>query len=104
VSVTEADDPPRIVLSGEIDIACAAALRSLGGRLASALAAGDRLPVDVADVTFLDSSGVGALIAVRNAAAARGGSVVLRNLSTSVRRLFELSGLIDSFVLETDAE
>jgi anti-anti-sigma factor len=90
------------VLTGEIDITCSPTLRSIGERLADALAAGDRLPVDVAEVTFIDSSGVGALVAVRNAASASGGSLVLRNLSQPVRRLLELSGLVSSFSIEED--
>lgn len=104
MSVTERVDPPGIELSGEIDITCAAALRSIGGRLAAALTDGEVLPVEVAEVTFLDSSGVGALIAVRNAAAANGGALVLRNVSQPVQRLLELSGLIDSFALDTSTE
>ena len=100
--VTESSDPPGIVLTGEIDITCSPTLRSIGERLADALAAGDRLPVDVAEVTFIDSSGVGALVAVRNAASASGGSLVLRNLSQPVRRLLELSGLVSSFSIEED--
>lgn len=102
--MTESYDPPGIVLVGEIDITCSAALRAVGGRLAGELVAGERLSIDVADVTFLDSSGVGALVAVRNAASAQGGSIVLKNLSTPVQRLLELTGMIDSFSFEADAE
>jgi anti-sigma B factor antagonist len=104
MTVTEIADPPGIVLAGEIDFGSAATLRTVGERLTGSLAAGGRLPVDVAEVTFLDSSGVGALIAVRNAAAASGGSVIIRNLSQPVRRMFELSGLMDTFPLELDPE
>lgn len=92
------------MLAGEIDFGSAAAIRSIGERLAGSLAEGAQLPVDVADVTFLDSSGVGALIAVRNAATASGGSVVIRNLSRPVQRIFELSGLIGSFSFDADTE
>ena len=100
--ITESRDPPGIVLAGEIDITCSPALRSVGVRLAGALDAGDCLSVDVADVTFIDSSGIGALVAVRNAAVDHGGSLVLRNLSQPVRRLLELSGLVSSFSIDDD--
>ncbi len=49
------------------------------------------LQVDLSAVTFLDSSGVGALVGLRNAALNKGGSLVLVSPQPPVRRVLELT-------------
>jgi anti-anti-sigma factor len=51
------------------------------------------LVVDVGDVTFLDASGVGALVEVADAMWAAGGAVALVNARPTVRRVLEVLGL-----------
>jgi anti-sigma B factor antagonist len=84
-----------LVISGELDVATATDLRSAGEQ---ALADGSpTLIVDLEAVTFLDSSGLGALIALRNASLAAERSFSLRRPSPRVNKVLELSGLTDVF-------
>ncbi len=92
------DTPPQLALSGEIDIATAEDLRLAGARCAEAVPAGEPLEIDMSAVSFIDSSGLGALVAIRRLADAAGHATVLVGLSPSIERLLELTGLRDSFV------
>lgn len=49
-----------------------------------------KLLIDLADVPFIDSSGMGAMISCHRTAAAAGGKVMLCCLSGQVRSAFEL--------------
>jgi anti-sigma B factor antagonist len=53
--------------------------------------------IDLADVTFIDSTGLGALIVARKAARERGGSVSLVSPPPVVRRLLGSTRLHDVF-------
>jgi anti-anti-sigma factor len=90
---------PHLVLSGEIDLAVAPRLEASGRELVATVAPG-RLELDLGDVTFIDSSGLGALIALRNVAREHGCTLVLVRVSPVVSRFFELAGLKDSFALQ----
>ena len=99
VPVVERSEPPQLLLSGEIDIASADGLRAAGARAIGSLGSAVRLDIDMSEVTFIDSSGLGALVSIRNAAEAAGRTVSLRINSPPIIRLFELTGLRDSFVI-----
>ncbi|HLH29410.1 MAG TPA: STAS domain-containing protein [Acidimicrobiales bacterium] len=51
--------------------------------------------LDLAGVSFMDSSGLGTLIRARNRLAAEGGSLSVQAVAPNVRRLFELTGLTE---------
>lgn len=59
-----------------------------------------RLVVDLADVSFMDSSGLRVLVVARNALDDRGAEMVIANVNDQLRRLFEISGLISAFTFE----
>ena len=66
----------------------------------TALAAGTsakRLVIDMSATSFLDSSGLGALVTMLNAANGRGIPMQLRDLSPQLRRLLEVTGLMSVF-------
>ncbi len=100
MAVIEQPEPPQLLLSGEIDIASTDELRAAGARAIESLGPGARLGIDMSEVTFIDSSGLGALVSIRNAAEAAGRTVWLRINSPAIVRLFELTGLRDSFVIQ----
>lgn len=77
---------------GELDMA---ATFNLESDLERQLAKGDvrRLVFDLAGLTFIDSAGLGALLAIRDRTQDLGIEMVLRNVSAPVRRIFDLSGL-----------
>lgn len=78
-----------VVLRGEVDMAVIAAFTAL---LDQAIVASPHLVLDMADVTFLDSSGL-RVIAMASLQVAGHGSVSVRNASRAVARVFELSGM-----------
>jgi anti-anti-sigma factor len=59
-----------------------------------------RLVVDLADVSFMDSSGLRVLVVARNALDDRGAEIVIADVNDQLRRLFEISGLISVFTFE----
>ncbi|MFF3327485.1 STAS domain-containing protein [Streptomyces sp. NPDC002889] len=80
------------VVVGEIDIEGASDLLHA---LTAALRAGGGLDLDLAGVTFCDSSGLHALLEVRSRALASGRTVALRNAGSQIRRLMEVTGTLE---------
>lgn len=68
------------------------------------LAAGQLLVVDLAGVSFCDSSGISALIAARNVAEAASAELALVAVPERLSRTFELTGLSDFFSTYPTAE
>lgn len=85
-------DVARVVISGELDSSSAPRLISMVHDLASPPVRG--IELDCEGVTFLDSSGVRALIVTRKAAAQMGVDLVLVQSSTPVTRVIEMTGLV----------
>jgi len=83
-----------LVLNGEIDMATAPALRHLADNLP--LRELQRLTVDMCDVGFMDSTGVGFLVAVRKRMAP-GSELTVVNPAPTVSRVLQITGL-DSIV------
>lgn len=83
-----------IRLAGEIDCTAAVGTRELLNR---AVAAWPSVTVDLSRVTFIDARGLGALMAVRRSAAARGTYLVLHRPHRAVQRLLELAQLETAF-------
>lgn len=84
-----------VAVEGEIDMATAPAL------LECLTAAGDTRPaqlvVDLADVTFLDSSGLNVLMRAHTLLAEAGTAVTVRNCCPQAARVLELTGVGDLF-------
>jgi anti-anti-sigma factor len=82
-------------VSGELDIVSAAQLRDAIARFAD----GHDGPVvlDVSDVPFIDSSGINALVGARHGLVGQGRGLELRGMTTNVRRVLELSGVVAHF-------
>jgi len=100
VSSTADLGPCRLIVQGEVDVASVPLLLDEAREL---LATGPfRLEVDLEAVTFIDSSGLGALVRVRNEAKEQGIAVTLANVSDSTQRLLQLSGLHHVFEIGLD--
>lgn len=83
-----------IVLAGELDIASAEAAR---GVLADALEhEPGSIVFEMAEVSFMDSSGIAVLVTAAN----RVPAVVLRNPRDLLRRTLEITGLTGTFTFE----
>ncbi|AWJ90182.1 anti-sigma factor antagonist [Azospirillum baldaniorum] len=82
----------RAVLSGRIDHAALPGLTPLLRRVAEARAL--TLRVDLGRVEFLDSCGIGILLALRNAVLDCGGAIAFENHPPRIRRVLERSRII----------
>ena len=87
------DGRPGYALKGELDMAAGESLV----RRVTALAATTSGPIeiDMAEVAFIDSSGVRALLRLHEAAVSSGRPMRVRNLSPDVRRLLDLIGVTE---------
>jgi anti-anti-sigma factor len=91
----------RAAVAGEVDLATAPVLtdRLLGlldGRAPAVL------EVDLAGCTFLDCTGIGALVGVRNAAVQTGCQMRVIHPQPVVRRVLDLTGLLDVLTAPID--
>jgi anti-anti-sigma factor len=91
--VTRRGSTVQVALCGELDLATAAALRSCLVPLVKQDPPPERLVLDLSDLTFLDASGISALLTVQRLFAARGGELVLRSPSRLVRRVVKVLDL-----------
>ena len=91
----------RVAVVGEVDLATAHLLRD---RLLGVLRehAPAVLDVDLAGVTFLDCTGVSALVAVRNAATRSGRQVRVTHPQPIVRRVLDVTGLLSVLTAPID--
>jgi anti-anti-sigma factor len=76
-----------VVVAGDIDLGSAPAVHE---RLQGLAGTGAGVVADLAGVTFIDSSGIHALLSSARAIDAAGGTLVLASPSPAVRRLLEL--------------
>lgn len=60
--------------------------------------------IDLADVSFIDSSGLRSLIGASRRAQARKSSVILRSVGPEVARLLQITGTTDQFVIESSRD
>lgn len=100
LQIANEEGPGRTVLSlaGELDIASAPLLEQAAEGLERS---GDRpLVIDLSEVTFMDSTGLRALLLVRQQAAEGDRQLFLRPGPRQVQRVFELSGTLDRFQFE----
>jgi len=90
-------DPDGVVyLSGELDMAiadsfCQGLMSSLNGK---------RPVLDLSELTFLDSSGIRAILQL---ARTSGQAVVLRNLRPNIQRVLEATGVNEALGVQIEA-
>ena len=88
LSTRATDDGHLVVVSGEVDMSCAA-------RLAECLVqfANGNVIVDLSAVDFIDSSGLAALVAAHKRITQRGDQLVVHGMSSMALRVMEITGL-----------
>src|SRR3954469_24877327 len=102
--VASTDQGGRSVLSvsGAIDLQTrdklAEAGRSALGR------GGTALVLDLSDVTFMDSTGIGTLVELGHDAEDIQAQLVIRHPSVRVQRILHMTGLDDAWVIEPETE
>jgi anti-sigma B factor antagonist len=100
--VRPSEDGTMVVLSGDVDLhhspALHAALVEVAGNRPR------RLMLDLSDVPYMDSSGVGTLVEVFRRVTAYKGKMVLFGLNPRVRSVFEITKLDRFFTICENAE
>lgn len=79
---------------GEVDLS---ATEDLAAAVRPCLANGASVELDLSEVAFIDSSGLGTLVQLLKEAARNGGSLTLTGVSASTYRLLEVTGLAKVF-------
>ncbi|MFF9088556.1 STAS domain-containing protein [Streptomyces sp. NPDC014991] len=102
IAVRDAATGPVLGISGDLDYGSAAELRELLTTLT--LRPGRRLALDLARMTFCDSSGITALIAARNHALAAGADIALAAVPAPTLRILRIVGLDQIFPLLPDSD
>lgn len=87
-------------LAGEIDVNAVSRIRDTLGDLTKAAA--PRILVNLARATYIDSSGLGILMAARKDILQGGGRFVLCGMTKDVRMVFELTRLDKFFEIYED--
>jgi anti-anti-sigma factor len=82
-----------MTLEGELDLVSAPRLRNAITSLRGE--AIDELIVDLSGLTYIDSVGIGLLVASRRRLDAEGRTFSVRNPAPQVRRLLEITGLVE---------
>lgn len=95
VVVTRRDDVTRLGVSGELDLAGAPGFYELVCRHGREATHGVEL--DLAQLRFVDSSGMQAIVNAREALERAGRTLCIVQASTAVHRVFDLAGLGELF-------
>ena len=95
------DGVVRLLVSGEVDMTAAGDLTAAGAAGLAAPAC-TRLDVDLSGVTFLDSSGIGALVAIRTEARNAGKRMQVVDAPERVRQVIDVCGLTAEFGMSRD--
>jgi anti-anti-sigma factor len=91
----------RVCVHGDLDLACAGALRDA---LEAQLAAGRHVMLDLSGVGFIDPAGLGGVVRILEATRTGGGSLrVDGELSEPVRHLGDLTQTLDRLMLSRAA-
>lgn len=102
VDVSSGDDVDLVTVAGELDLATGPHLREvLRGLLA---ASRNHVVIDLDRVTFIDSTGLGVLIAVHRRVTAAAGSLALVCNSPRCMRLMEITGMTRVFTFHDTAQ
>jgi len=101
VAAEHRDDLVIVTLRGELDIYTVPVFRR---ETASVGVNGGVVVIDMDGVTLLDSSGLGAVVALRARARGGGGMVAIASTSRPVLRVFEVTGLRATFPIGDDVD
>jgi anti-sigma B factor antagonist len=99
--MVDVDGDGVIVVEGDVDMAGGPILEQV---MADREDGATPLVIDVGGVSFMDSSGLRALLGASRRAKGRGGSVVLRNVGTEVARLLDITGTTSQFTIASSRD
>ena len=62
--------------------------------------AGGTIVLDCTELSYISSSGLRIFITLRKAAAAKGGKIIVRNISNEIRSVFMMTGFLNLFEIQ----
>ena len=101
LSTSECDGTVVVALHGELDVVDAAAVAAA---LVTAAVGEPRIIVDLADLDFIDSSGIAALAYARKRARQGGGDLLLAAPRRQVLRVLAITRLVDDFCVHASVD
>ena len=102
VKITEQDKTLVAQLAGRLDTAVS---QEVSARLQPLVDNADRtLILDCKELEYISSSGLRIFLTIRKAAAARGGKVIVKDISTEIRQVFMMTGFLNLFEVVSSAE
>lgn len=102
IDTTVRDDGHIIRVTGEVDLRTSPHLRN---RLLQLIEKHPkRLVIDLANVSYMDSSGVGTMVEIKRRLERSGGQVILAGLQPRVRSVFEITQLDKFFDIVEDVD
>ncbi|WP_204555962.1 anti-sigma factor antagonist [Bacillus ectoiniformans] len=102
VDVQELEQYTKVVLSGEIDAFTAPKLRE--SVFPYTEQKGMKLVIDLSDVTYMDSTGLGVFVGLFKNLSANDSTLQLVGLSDRLKRLFDITGLADIMNINSEVE
>jgi len=98
IEVADTTSPTTVVLTGEIDLSTARRVRE--ALIAISNSGETNVVVDMTNVTFMDSTGLSALVGPLKRFRSMNGEIVLRSPTKGVRKVLEISGLTRVFTID----
>jgi len=98
IEIADTTSPTTVVLAGEIDVVTSGRVRE--ALIAISNSGENKVVVDMSNVTFMDSSGLAALVGPLKRFRSMNGQIVLRSPTRGVRKVLELTGLTRVFEVE----
>ena len=102
VKITEQDKTLVAQLAGRLDTAVS---QEVSAQLQPLVDNADRtLILDCKDLEYISSSGLRIFLTIRKSAAAKGGKVIVKDISTEIRQVFMMTGFLNLFEVVSSAE
>ncbi|MBV6492411.1 MAG: putative anti-sigma factor antagonist [Turneriella sp.] len=95
IKVTEKQGYYVVTLKGSLDMYTSVELKSQTDSLS--LKSGDKIILQLSDVSYIDSSGIGVLIKIVNGAQAASATVHLTGIKPMIEKIFKVAGLMSFF-------
>ena len=91
-----------VYLKGSLDMYTSVELKSQTDAIT--LKTGEKIILQLNDVSYIDSSGIGVLIKIVNAVQAQSGTVHLTGIKPMIEKIFKVAGLMNFFSFITEDE
>lgn len=98
ITIENADGMTIAKLAGRLDTPAAAKVEPNFEQLQNA--ADGTVLLDCTDLAYISSSGLRLFLSLRKAATAKGGKVIVKNISNDIRQVFMMTGFLNLFEME----